>query len=124
MTSVYPDAGVGALGAAIRWLESVILGSVAAIICTIAVAGLGFAMLSGRLEPKRALVALVGCFILFSAPQIAQAILHLRSVDDPRAVQSAEEQQPPSYTPPPVPNPTPVSPVRDPYAGATVNTGQ
>jgi len=60
--------------AALYWLQSVLLGPIATTIAVIAVASLGFLMLSGRVDIRRAAQVAVGCFIIFGASTIAQGI--------------------------------------------------
>jgi type IV secretory pathway VirB2 component (pilin) len=67
-------SGASVLVAAAQWIEGTLLGSIATIVAVIAVAWLGLMMLDGRLELRRGLVVLVGCFVLFGAPVIANGL--------------------------------------------------
>jgi hypothetical protein len=60
--------------AAVRWIEGLLLGSVAVAIATIAFAGLGFLMLSGRIDMRTGARVVLGCFVLFGARTIASGL--------------------------------------------------
>lgn len=60
-----------ALALAVDWLTGTLLGSIAAGLCVLAVAVVGFLMLQGRLPIRRAAAVIVGCFVLLGAPVIA-----------------------------------------------------
>lgn len=64
------------LSSSAQWLESVLLGQVAVSLCMIAVAVVGFVMLSGRLPVRRGIWTVLGCFVLIGAPVIAGAFLN------------------------------------------------
>ena len=115
----YSPAGTSALVDAVQWIQGVALGSLATIAATVAVATIGLMMLNGRLHVRRGAIAILGCFIVFGAPQIAAGILgtaRLGSVT-PEAV--GEQPQPVAGPAPAVPSPAPIAPY-DPYAGASV----
>jgi type IV secretory pathway VirB2 component (pilin) len=59
------------LGDAVAWLNQLMFGTLAVTLCVIAVATVGFLMLSGRLPVRQGLRVVVGCFILLGAPIIA-----------------------------------------------------
>jgi len=114
--SLADPEGASPLIAAVQWLEAVTLGTIATSIALIAVAGIGFLMLSGRLPIRRGASVIAGCFILFGAPTIAAGILGAVQPGSPAAAQA--EQAVPS---PPSPLPTPrATQAYDPYAGAAV----
>lgn len=70
-----PDPqGSGALVNAVTWLQGTLLGSVATVIAVIAVAGVGFGMLTGRINWRHGAVVILGCFILFGAASIVAGI--------------------------------------------------
>lgn len=105
--------GNSALPAAFQWIELLILGPLGNAVAVIAVALIGFAMLSGRVSIRAGVQVAIGFFILFGAPAIARAFLDLAR---------ASAQPAPIPVPPP---PLPVAPPRpsantDPYAGASV----
>lgn len=117
-------ATVNPLLAASNWLEGTLLGAVATAVAVIAVALQGLLLLTGRLQARRGLTLLAGCFLLFGAGTISSG---LRSVlgDGDRGREEAAVAPPPPPPLPPVtvaPPPTPMPPSRpyDPYAGAAV----
>ncbi|WP_293376818.1 TrbC/VirB2 family protein [Phenylobacterium sp.] len=67
-------AGSGVIGGALTWLQGTLLGTVATVAAVIAVAGVGFMMLTGRLEWRRGLTVVVGCFIIFGAGALVAGI--------------------------------------------------
>ena len=70
-----PDpAGSGPVVAALKWLEGTLLGNVATSISVIAVAFIGFLMLTGRMNWRFGATVVVGCFILFGATAIVAGI--------------------------------------------------
>jgi type IV secretory pathway VirB2 component (pilin) len=117
---VYTDPSSGApIVAALGWLQDILLGSVATTAAVIAVASIGFLMLTGRIDIRRAAQVVIGCFILFGASSIAQGIVGgVNSLGGQQA--SAAQATPPLVSPPP-PAPTSLPPkAYDPYAGAAV----
>ena len=58
------------IGSAVGWLKDALLGSVATAVAVIAVASLGYLMLTGRIDVRRAVQVVFGCFILFGASSI------------------------------------------------------
>jgi hypothetical protein len=92
-----------------------LLGSVATGIAVLAVAFVGFGLLGERLNWRTGAVVVMGVFILFGAPMIAQKLMLLAR--DGEA--SASEQV--AATPiPPSPQVPSNAPVYDPYARAAV----
>ena len=67
-------AGAGALGNAVRWLQGTLLGTVATVVAVIAVASVGFLMLTGRINWRYGATVIIGCFILFGAASIVAGI--------------------------------------------------
>lgn len=112
-------AGSGVLGAAIGWLQGILLGPMAAVIAIIAVAAIGFMMLTGRIDVRRSVRVVLGCFIVFGAATIATGIVAALSSSSPGLRQDTAET--PVFNAPPVPVPVNSVPaVTDPYAGAAV----
>lgn len=111
-----PD-GSQPLVAAIRWIEQTLLGTTATIVATMAIAAIGFLMLTGRVPLRRGATVVLGCFIVFGATTIAAGIMGLRdqSASAPRSMRWAPEQLPPAPIAPPA-----QPQVYDPYAGASV----
>jgi len=110
--------------AAVEWLEQTVLGTIATTIAVVAVAGVGMRMLTGRLEIRRGIVVIVGCFFLFGASSIVAGLQSAVAGDtDAEAVASARvEETSPLPAVLPIPGPSvPQQPGHyDPYAGAAV----
>ena len=70
-------AGSSPLVAALQWIEGTLLGNVATAAAVIAVAVVGFMMLTGRIEWRRGLTVVIGCFIIFGAVAIVSGIRSL-----------------------------------------------
>ena len=66
--------GSGVLVNAVHWLEGTLLGTVATVAAVIAVAAVGFMMLTGRINWRHGAVVILGCFILFGAATIVAGI--------------------------------------------------
>lgn len=67
-------AGSGPVVGALQWLQGTLLGTVATVAAVIAVAAIGFMMLSGRMNWRYGAVVILGCFILFGAASIVGGI--------------------------------------------------
>ena len=67
-------AGSSPINAALGWVQGTLLGNLATTAAVIAVAAVGFLMLTGRIEWRRGLVVVIGCFIIFGATAIVQGI--------------------------------------------------
>jgi type IV secretion system protein VirB2 len=67
-------AGSGVLVSAVRWLQGTLLGTVATVVAIIAVASVGFLMLTGRINWRYGATVIIGCFILFGAGSIVAGI--------------------------------------------------
>lgn len=71
----YADpAGSGVFVSAVNWLQGTLLGTVATVVAVIAVASVGFMMLTGRINWRHGAVVILGCFILFGAGSIVAGI--------------------------------------------------
>ncbi len=70
-------AGSSPLVAALEWVQGTLLGNVATAAAVIAVAVVGFMMLTGRIEWRRGLTVVIGCFIIFGAVAIVSGIRSL-----------------------------------------------
>jgi type IV secretion system protein VirB2 len=66
--------GSGPLVAALSWIEGTLLGNVATAVAVIAVAMVGFMMLTGRLNWRFGATVIIGCFILFGSAAIVSGI--------------------------------------------------
>lgn len=96
---------------AASWTSDLLLGPLATSVCVVAIASIGAVMLSGRIDQKRALTALIACFLIFGASSIANGLLF--GIGDAQA---------PARDDPPLAVPVPqakASPDFDPYAGAS-----
>lgn len=67
-------AGSGVLTNAVRWIQSTLLGTVATVVAVIAVAVVGFQMLTGRINWRYGATVILGCFILFGAASIVAGL--------------------------------------------------
>lgn len=67
-------AGSGPIVAALGWLQGTLLGNVATAVAVMAVAAVGFMMLTGRLNWRFGATVIIGCFILFGAGAIVSGI--------------------------------------------------
>jgi len=66
--------GSGPVVAALAWLQGTLLGNVATAVAVMAVAAVGFMMLTGRMNWRFGATVIVGCFILFGAGAIVTGI--------------------------------------------------
>ncbi len=67
-------AGSGPIVSALGWLRDTLLGNVATMVAVIAVAMVGFMMLTGRMNWRFGATVILGCFILFGAASIVAGI--------------------------------------------------
>lgn len=70
----YDPAGSSPIVAAVHWLQGTLMGTVATVVAAIAVASVGFMMLTGRLNWRYGATVILGCFILFGAASIVAGI--------------------------------------------------
>src|SRR5687767_3989762 len=77
-TSAYAQSadpqGSGPIVAALGWLQGTLLGNVATAVAVMAVAAVGFMMLTGRLNWRFGATVIIGVFILFGAASIVAGI--------------------------------------------------
>lgn len=66
--------GSGVIIGAVNWLQGTLLGTFATVAAVIAVASVGFMMLTGRINWRHGAVVILGCFILFGAASIVSGI--------------------------------------------------
>ncbi|MFZ1742619.1 MAG: TrbC/VirB2 family protein [Pontixanthobacter sp.] len=66
--------GSGPIVAALGWLQGTLLGNVATAIAVMAVAAVGFMMLTGRMNWRFGATVIIGLFILFGASTIVAGI--------------------------------------------------
>jgi type IV secretion system protein VirB2 len=67
-------AGSSAILSGVMWLQGTLLGNVATVVAVMAVAAVGFMMLTGRMNWRYGATVIVGCFILFGATTIVSGI--------------------------------------------------
>jgi type IV secretion system protein VirB2 len=67
-------AGSGPILASIQWIQGTLLGNVATSVAVIAVAIVGFMMLTGRMNWRHGITVIIGCFVLFGAAAIVAGI--------------------------------------------------
>lgn len=72
--SLSDPAGSGAIVSAVRWLQGTLLGTVATVVAVIAIASVGFLMLTGRINWRYGATVILGCFVLFGAASIVAGI--------------------------------------------------
>ena len=73
-TGTGQPAGSGPIVGAMAWLRDTLLGNVATMVAVIAVAMVGFMMLTGRMNWRFGATVIIGCFILFGAASIVAGI--------------------------------------------------
>lgn len=73
-SSFADPAGSGPILGAVNWLQGTLLGTVATVVAVIAVASVGFLMLTGRMNWRYGVTVILGCFILFGATSIVAGI--------------------------------------------------
>ncbi len=66
--------GSGVIIGAMNWLQGTLLGTVATVAAVIAVASVGFMMLTGRINWRHGAAVILGCFVLFGAASIVAGI--------------------------------------------------
>lgn len=67
-------AGSGPVVGALQWLQGTMLGTVATVVAVMAVAAVGFMMLTGRMNWRYGAMVILGCFVLFGAASIVGGI--------------------------------------------------
>lgn len=67
-------AGSGPIVNALSWMQSTLLGNVATAVAVMAVAAVGFGMLSGRMNWRFGATVILGVFIIFGAATIVAGI--------------------------------------------------
>ena len=73
-------AGSGPIVAALAWMQGTLLGTVATAVAVMAVAAVGFMMLTGRMNWRFGATVIIGCFILFGAASIVGGIQQAAAV--------------------------------------------
>lgn len=116
--SLADPSGATPLASAVQWLQATLLGTAATAIAVIAVASLGIMMLTGRVDIRRGVTVVGGCFLLFGATGIAAGI---RAAAEAGFGAGIVERPAPAAAPQfeSLPRPAPRA-GDDPYAGASV----
>ncbi len=113
-----PPASQEPVASSVNWISSTLLGEVAVTLCVIAIAFVGFSMLTGRISLRRGGQVILGCFILLGAPLIANTMLGAMGSNEDSGMGRADtvvyETQPREELPPADYNP---------YAGASLRRG-
>ena len=108
-----------AAGHLLSWLQGVLLGRFAAVVAIIAIASLGFLMLTGRLEVRRASRVIFGCFVIFGASTIARGIMGVIT-GTAQSAEVVQVEQPPRSSLAVPTYPQIKTKTYDPYAGAAL----
>ncbi|MFL0357588.1 TrbC/VirB2 family protein [Erythrobacter sp. GH1-10] len=69
-----PASGSG-IGSSVDWLGGALFGEVAVVLCVLAVAFVGFLLLTGRLAVREGARVMMGCILPLGAPLIAMALI-------------------------------------------------
>jgi type IV secretion system protein VirB2 len=117
--SLFASSGASPVVETTRWIEGLLLGEVAVMLCVLAVACIGGLMLAGRLPLRGGMRVVVGCFVLLGAPVIATGFVQGGS-------RVAQAPTSPSPVPVPIETARPDLPPAnfDPYAGASLQQGR
>lgn len=59
---------------ALLWMQGILLGPIATALAVMAVAGVGFMMLTGRMNWRYGMTVIIGVFIIFGAPRLVATI--------------------------------------------------
>ncbi|BDI61754.1 TrbC/VirB2 family protein [Qipengyuania nanhaisediminis] len=59
---------------ALVWMQSILLGPIATALAVMAIAGVGFMMLTGRMNWRYGATVIIGVFIIFGAPRLVATI--------------------------------------------------
>lgn len=96
------------------WVPALLGSTAVQIVCVLAIAGLGFGMLAGRISVRRSGLIILGCFLMLGAPAIAVALTGIG-----RGGGNEGHAAPTSPAPIHVPNPE-ARTSADPYSGASL----
>ena len=111
--SLADPAGASPLIAAMLWLQNTVVGTIALTVAIIAVASVGFMMLSGRVNIRYGATVIIGCFVLFGASSIVAGIQSAIGGERAGSPDTIPETAA-VVVPPPAPRNS------DPYAGASL----
>lgn len=73
--SLFSPPTQSVFGGLSNWLDAQVIGELAIALCTVAVALVGFRMLSGHMSPRLGMRILLGVFLLLGAPVVAASIV-------------------------------------------------
>lgn len=117
----YTPQSESALVASVDWLNGLVLGSLAAGLCVIAVAAVGLMMLGGRLPLRQGMRVILGCFILLGAPVIAAGFMGVwLEISQAPVIVSQSVIIPPAAPREVAPSAPPPASAFDPYSGASL----
>lgn len=74
MAAQAQTAGSGPIEGALLWIQGTMLGNVATAVAVMAVAAVGFGMLTGRMNWRFGASVIIGVFIIFGAATIVAGI--------------------------------------------------
>lgn len=118
MNPAFAPTGSNPFAAAVDWLNQLLTGTLASMIAVIAIASVGFLLLTGRVDVRRAAQVIIGCFIIFGASTIASGVL--QAIGGSGSVPQARDSVPvPRIASVPTGQARLSSPY-DPYAGAAL----
>ncbi len=104
---------------AIAWLEGILVGSAATALATIAIAGIGVLLLTGRIDLQHGVRIVLGCFIVFGSTSIAHGFMDAVRGSVSVTWEAAAAPPLPAMATAPLPTQPLVVPY-DPYAGAAL----
>jgi type IV secretory pathway VirB2 component (pilin) len=107
-------ASTSAIAATSGWIIDLLFGPLATVIAVLAIAWVGFAMLAGRVDIRRGLSVVLGCFLFFGAKVITDGLM-LSAANDGAFAAAKAPPKPVSAQAPPLNGPPNGF---DPYAGA------
>ena len=81
----------------IEWLAALLTGTLATSIAILAVATVGFMLLSGRVQAAQVARVVLGCFIVFGAASIATGVSTLAILADPPPNVASQSIEPPEF---------------------------
>jgi len=113
-------SGPSSLVLAVQWIQGTLLGTIATATAVIMVASIGLMMLTGRVDIRRGVSIIFGCFVLFGAPSIGLGIMSAVGSADVGygAIPHEAKASPLTASTPFTAGPD------DPYAGSYVNVDQ
>ena len=74
-SSSFYSSDASPIASSLGWINDVLFGQIAVTLCVLAVAFVGFRMLTGRLPLRLGFRVVLGCFVLLGAPMIAEGLV-------------------------------------------------